>query len=104
VCAVQVIDDTGNVLDANYSIEPGGTRLAVIMDGRSGRSRTTGKETNRDDNIALQRLLETARWPGRDVGRRLRRFGHDKEARLGIPEAERRIVDRAKLVPASRRG
>jgi hypothetical protein len=55
---MRVFDDTAKLLDANFSIEPDGARLALIMDSRSGRSRTTGKETNRDYNIALQRLLE----------------------------------------------
>jgi hypothetical protein len=93
---MRVFDDTAKLLDANYSIEPDGTRLALIMDSRSGRSRTTGRETNRDYNIGLQRLLE--RLGGLDATLVDGFVDSDTTRRLGIPEAERRIVDRAKPV------
>jgi hypothetical protein len=93
---MRVFDDTAKVLDANYSIEPDGTRLALIMDSRSGRTRTTGKETNRDYNIALQRLLE--RLGGLDATLVDGFVESDTTRRLGIPEAERRIVDPAKPI------
>lgn len=82
-------DATGSVLDATYSVVPDGTRVALIMESRSGR--TAGRPgRNADYNLALAILLERlgrfdAMLVDALVDSRITQM-------LGTPDAERRIV------------
>src|SRR5215469_3803543 len=86
---MQVIDSTGRVLDAAYSVVPYGSRLALIMESRSGKS-GNNPGRNSEYNPALVILLERL---GRCDATMLDAFVDSKKTQnLGTPEDERRIV------------
>jgi len=82
-------DAAGNLLDATYSVVPDGTRVALIMESRSGRAAgSPGRNT--DYNPALATLLERL---GRLDGTLVDALVDSRTTQtLGTPEAERRIV------------
>lgn len=82
-------DAAGNVLDAMYSVVPDGTRVALIMESRSGRS--AGRPgRNADYNPALAILLERLGCLDATL---VDAFVDSRTTQmLGTPEAEKRIV------------
>jgi hypothetical protein len=82
-------DAAGNVLNATYSVEPDGTRLALIMESRSGR--TAGAPArNADYNSALTILLDRLGRLDATILDAL--VDSERTQRLGTPEAQRRII------------
>jgi hypothetical protein len=89
VLIVQLVDDGGRGLEAEYAIEPDGSYLALVMDSRSGPSGSR-RSRNPDYNQALRVLLERlARLDAVLVdalvdSRRTREWG--------LPESDRRLI------------
>ena len=87
---VQVLDDDGRILDAEYAVEPDGSHLALIMESRSGTSGSRPPR-NPDYNQALRLLLQrlgelNAVLADALVDSRLVRD-------LGLPDADRRLIE-----------
>ena len=87
---MQVLDDDGRILDAEYAVEPDGSHLALIMESRSGMSGSRPPR-NRDYNQALKLLLQrlgelNAVLADALVDSRLVRD-------LGLPDADRRLIE-----------
>ncbi len=86
---MQPFDAAGNVLNARYSVIPDGTRVALIMESRSGRAAATPGR-NADYNPALAILLERL---GRLDATLVDALVDSRRTQmLGTPEAERRII------------
>jgi hypothetical protein len=82
-------DAAGKVLDATYSVIPDGTRLALIMESRSG-SAAGRPGRNADYNRALTLLLERL---GRLDATLVDGFVDSRITQVrGTPQAERRIL------------
>ncbi len=89
---MHLLDDDGQELDANYSVETDGTHLDVIMESRSG-TPPRNPAYNRTLTVLLTRLgtLDTvladawvdSRWT----------------QRMGIPAAERRLIEMPTKLP-----
>lgn len=87
---MKLTDDDGHELDAEYTVEPDGPHLAVVLSSRSGAS-GSATPRNPDYNQALTLLLErlsrlTAVLADALVDSR-------NTQRLGLPESERRILE-----------
>jgi hypothetical protein len=86
---MQPFDAAGNVLNARFSVIPDGTRVALIMESRSGRAAATPGR-NADYNPALAILLERL---GRLDATLVDALVDSRRTQmLGTPEAERRII------------
>lgn len=86
---MQPFDAAGNVLNARYSVIPDGTRVALIMESRSGRAAATPGR-NADYNPALAILLERLGRLDATLADAL--VDTRRTQMLGTPEAERRII------------
>lgn len=85
---MQLRDDAGQQLNAEYSVVPDGSQLALILESSGGRTRT-GAARNADYQTALFHLL--ARLKERDavlVGALV-----DSRVTRGLPEPQRTLVD-----------
>jgi hypothetical protein len=87
---VQLIDDDGEVLAAEYAIETDGSYLAVVMDSRSGMSGSRPPR-NPDYNRALTVLLTRLGQLNAVLVDALVDSRHTQE--LALPEADRRLID-----------
>lgn len=87
---VQLRDDDGRVLDAEFVIEPDGPNLAVIMDSRSGGSGSRPPR-NPDYNRALAVLLTRLGQLDAVLVDALVDSRHTRE--LALPELARRLIE-----------
>jgi hypothetical protein len=96
---MQVLDAEGRLLDAAFSAEPEGDRIALIMESRSGRA--AGRPgRNADYNPALTLLLERLARLGATLTDAL--VDSRRTQALGIAEEQRRLITepiRLALVP-----
>jgi hypothetical protein len=86
---VDLTDDSGRCLDADYLIEPDGGHLALIMESRSGTSRSRAPR-NPDYNRALTVLL--AGLGALDAVLADALVDSRYTQNLGLPEAGRRLI------------
>ncbi len=86
---MQLVDDRGRVLQAEYSVEPDGTYLALVMDSRSGTSGSRPPR-NPDYNPALTVLLE--RLAGLHAVLIDALVDSRRTQELRLPEPDRRII------------
>ena len=86
---MQLVDDHGQTLDAEYSVEPDGSYLALIMDSRSGMSGSRPPR-NPDYNQALTILLE--RLSQLDAVLVDALVDSRRTQQLGLPESDRRLI------------
>jgi hypothetical protein len=86
---VQLVDDQGDALDAEYHVEADGRHLALIVDSRSGMS---GRRTprNPDYNRALAILLARLGRLNAVLVDALVDSRHTQD--LGLPEEDRRLI------------
>jgi hypothetical protein len=87
---VQLVDDEGQVLDAEYLVEPDDPYLAVILDSRSGPSGSRPPR-NPDYNQALTVLLARLGQLNAVLVDALVDSRHTQE--LSLPESDRRLVE-----------
>jgi 5-methylcytosine-specific restriction enzyme A len=87
---VQLVDDGGRVLDAEYLVEPDGSYLAVVMDSRSGQSGSRSPR-NPDYNRALMLLLARLGQLGAVMADALVDSRHTQE--LAVPESDRKLIE-----------
>jgi 5-methylcytosine-specific restriction enzyme A len=89
VCTVQLVDDHGRALDAEYTVEPDGSSLALIMASRSGMSGSRSPR-NPDYNQALTILLE--RLSQLDAVLVDALVDSRRTQQLGLPGSDRRLI------------
>lgn len=86
---MQLVDDGGRVLEAEYAVVPDNPYLALVMDSRSGGSGSR-QPRNPDYNPALTVLLERlARLDATLVDALV---DSQRTRELGLPEADRRLI------------
>jgi 5-methylcytosine-specific restriction protein A len=86
---VQVVDDDGQTLDAEYAVETDGSHLALIMESRSGMSGARPPR-NPDYNQALKLLLQRLGQLSAVLADALVDSRHVRD--LGLPDADRRLI------------
>lgn len=90
VWVVQVLDDDGQTLNAEYAVETDGSRLALIMESRSGTSGARPPR-NPDYNQALKLLLRRLGQLNAVLVDALVDSRHVRD--LGLPDADRRLIE-----------
>ena len=86
---MHLTDDSGRTLDAEYLLEPDGGHFALIMESRSGTSRSRAPR-NPDYNRALTVLLARLGSLHAVLADALVDSWHTQN--LGLPEADRRLI------------
>ncbi len=86
---MKVIDASGRLLDAEYSVAPDGGRLALILESSSGRGKGQPRR-NSEYGPALELLLDRLKQQGAVLVSAL----VDSQNTLSLPEAARRLIDR----------
>jgi hypothetical protein len=91
VSAMQLTDATGRRLDANYSVTPQGTGLALVLDSRGGGGTRDGRPgRNADYNQALELLLQRLGLLGATLLNAVVDSGRTR--RLAVPEQDRQLI------------
>jgi hypothetical protein len=86
---VQLIDDAGRRLEADYLVEPDGSYIALIMESRSGMSGSRPPR-NPDYNQALTVLLTRLGQLNALLADAVVDSRHVRD--LGVPESARRLI------------